>query len=121
MIPKISNKNGETINPATEDLQRDLQTELQQLTQVKQPTGGGTEKVILDNGYNTAPDVTCRSVFIKPASSNTSNVLMAWDKKADADDLPLPATGFWVPIVNLSVLNFYSADVDAIVHLFYIM
>lgn len=128
----VSNSQGATINPATEEGLAELSQAFaadnaeisQALSQLKSTLAlgldrtsgsGGTQKVTLSGGTAQATAQACRATLVKPSPNNTAVVRINIGGAADANDGPMD--DFWtpMPVDNLSDLYFYSTDADAVV------
>lgn len=100
-------------------------------------SGGGSKRVTLSSGTGVGPSQDCAGCWVQPAIANTEVVRMSMgDDTASAIlgvDLQRPhindgtdeygaaaAQPLWVPVNNLNLLSFYSADDDAIVDIMYL-
>jgi hypothetical protein len=82
-------------------------------------SGGGVYKIQLAAGVAQGPDVDCRSCMVKPSASNSEDVTMNIGSSAYEDRGVMDTTWTPVPVDNLNILYFYSADADAVVEVLF--
>jgi hypothetical protein len=82
-------------------------------------SSGGNVTLTLSGGLAQGPDTGCRVCLVKPNAANTEDVTINWSSAADATCGVLDANWCPMPVTNLSVLRFYSADANAIVNILY--
>lgn len=82
-------------------------------------SSGGNVQLTLSAGLAQGPDTGCRVCLVKPNADNTEDVTINWSSAADGTCGALDANWTPMPVTNLSVLRFYSADADAIVNILY--
>ena len=105
------------IDPATEDLQRDIKTELQKSTASNSLNWGTKRVTIQGDGVAVGPDQPCRTCII--SHTHTTIYVGSTDEGTpDALSFLLPTdTYLEIPIKNLNKLSFFGTVAGEFVHL----
>ncbi len=104
----ISEKNGDRINPATEDRQLEIVNQLDQSI-AKNSLRWGTKRVTIQgNSVGVGPDQPCRTCVV--SHGNTTTYVGSTDEGTpDALSFLLPTkTYLEIPIRNLNKLSFFG-------------
>ena len=113
----IDNKEGHKIDPATEDLQRDIKTELQKSTASNSLNWGTKRVTIQGDGVAVGPDQPCRTCII---SHTNATIYVGSTDEGTPDTLSflLPTdTYLEIPIKNLNKLSFFGIVAGEFVHI----
>ena len=85
-------------------------------------TGGGSQRVTLAGGVKVGTAQACRYCRLQPAAANTEVVRVRIGATCTSiTGIELPGNPVVTPysVSNLNLLNFFSADADAIVDIEY--
>jgi len=99
------------IDPATEDLQRDIKTELQKSTASNSLNWGTKRVTIQGNGVGVGPNQPCRTCVISHTVTDTSPVYVGSTDEGTPDALSflLPTdTYLEIPVRNTNKLSFFG-------------
>lgn len=117
-----SNSRGERIDPATEDLQRNIETLLEVLagsgSLIVNSIAGDTQKLSVIGNVVQGLDQPCRSCLLNVPSGNTGRIYLTLaNRDATVDDWLVPEdVAIPISVTNVSKLRFYGGTDGDVIH-----